>query len=106
MDWKARRRKTGGRLEGPQRGGVGDRVEGTRVPSQLLELEPEAYAEPRAAPACARMETQPLRRSIDQRTDQSPCGFSWGSCAILPRKWDEGAGAPGDAPLPLLPAER
>ncbi|CAI9162787.1 unnamed protein product [Rangifer tarandus platyrhynchus] len=52
-------------VRGAQRGGVGDRVEGTRVPSQLLELEPEAYAEPRAAPACARMETQPLRRSID-----------------------------------------
>lgn len=66
-DWRARRRPTGCRLEGPLRGGVGDRVEGTRVHSQLLE--PEAYAEPCAAPACARMETQPLRRSVDQRTD-------------------------------------
>lgn len=34
---------------------------------------------------------------------QSARGFTWGSCAILPRKWGEDAGASGDAPPPSPP---
>lgn len=50
------------------------------------------------------METQPLRRSIKQKTDPwSPRGFSWGSCAILPRKWGEDADDSGNAPSPPPP---
>lgn len=44
--------------------------------------------------------------SEEDRTEdgpQSPHGFFWGSCAILPRKWDEGGGASGDAPPPPPP---
>lgn len=51
-----------------------------------------------------RMETQPLRNIEPEDGPQSTRGFSWGPCAIIPRKWGEGAGAPGDVPLLPLPA--
>lgn len=61
--------ETGRRQVGwPLRGGIGNRV-WDEDPLAAGGAGPEAYPEPRAALARSRMKTQPLRRSIEQRTD-------------------------------------
>lgn len=101
---KARRGPAGGGLEGRSGVRMGTEWEGRRLLAARWSRG-RRLTQPYAAPAGTQMKTQDTleKHREENRAPRPHFPKLSGSCAILPRKWGEGAGVPGDAPPQFSP---